>query len=107
MSFLLEVCLASSVFCGVHAVAMYSSSMAKRVCNSRFVCVVLMSVSYLCLCRTSVCVVLTSLTYQDPTLKNKISKVAFVVFYQGTQLETRVRKICDGCVIVLLISFLT
>ena len=34
--------------------------------------------------------------FEDAASKTKIAKVAFIVFYQGTQLESRVRKICDG-----------
>ena len=32
----------------------------------------------------------------DPVTKEPLQKSAFLVFYQGEQLKTRVRKICEG-----------
>ena len=33
---------------------------------------------------------------EDPTTHSKIEKAVFMVFYQGEQLKTRVKKICEG-----------
>jgi len=38
----------------------------------------------------------TVANFEDVHAKKQVAKVAFIVFYQGTQLENRVRKICDG-----------
>jgi len=35
---------------------------------------------------------------EDPTTGNRVYKVVFILFFQGEQLRTRVRKICEGYV---------
>lgn len=43
---------------------------------------------------------------EDPSTGDQVNKSVFIIFFQGDQLKTRVRKICEGYVIFQVLFFI-